>query len=624
MPEINENRNDYDDNQVRHSLIGKLKNLPTNPGVYQFLNDAGKIIYVGKAINLRSRVRSYFQQNRPVDAKTKALMAKIADVEIIVTDSEAEALILEDTLIKKLKPRYNILLRDDKTYPFIRVTNEQYPRVFITRKIIRDGSRYFGPFTEVSNLRRLVKTIRTLFFLRSCELNITTQSIEKKKFKVCLDYHIKKCEGPCEGLVSEEIYNDGVKSAIQVIIGKTHDLEKSIESKMNELSELMEFEKAALLRNKLTVLREFTTTQKVVTIDLIDRDIVGLARIDELSCAVILKVRDGKLIGKRQFIISNSIGKSDEELIQTVLEKWYLESEIVPKEIFLPALPEQADFINDWLRQKRGKSLEMTVPKLGDKKKLVAMANINAEYLLRDYQIALVKKEQTASRAVLSLQRDLRLDKPPLRIECFDNSHIQGSDYVSSLVVFIDGKPKKSDYRKFKIKSFAGNDDFAAMREVVGRRYSRLIEEKASFPDLIIIDGGKGQLSSAMEVLTKLGINNQITVIGLAKRLEEVFFPGESDPVLLPRTSSSLKLIQHIRDEAHRFAINYHRQLREKRTLQTELTKIDGIGEKTAQNLLIKFGSFEGIRNASNESLIAETGEKLAAKIMDYFNTNEA
>jgi excinuclease ABC subunit C len=624
MPEINENINDYDDSQVRHSLIGKLKNLPTNPGVYQFMNEAGKIIYVGKAINLRSRVRSYFQQNRPVDAKTKALMVKIADVEIIVTDSEAEALILEDTLIKKLKPRYNILLRDDKTYPFIRVTNEQYPRVYITRKIIRDGSRYFGPFTEVSNLRRLVKTIRTLFFLRSCELNITTQSIEKKKFKVCLDYHIKKCEGPCEGLVSEEAYNDGVKSAIQVIIGKTHDLEKSIEAKMNELSELMEFEKAALLRNKLTVLREFTTSQKVATIDLIDRDIVGLARIDELSCAVILKVRDGKLIGKRQFIISNSIGKSDEELIQTVLEKWYLESEIVPKEIFLPALPEQADFINDWLRQKRGKSLEMTVPKLGDKKKLVTMANINAEYLLRDYQIALVKKEQTASRAVLSLQRDLRLEKPPLRIECFDNSHIQGSDYVSSLVVFIDGKPKKSDYRKFKIKSFVGNDDFAAMREVVGRRYSRLIEEKASFPDLIIIDGGKGQLSSAMEVLTKLGINNQVTVIGLAKRLEEVFFPGESDAVLLPRTSSSLKLIQHIRDEAHRFAINYHRQLREKRTLQTELTKIDGIGEKTAQNLLIKFGSFEGIRNASNESLVAETGEKLAAKIMDYFNTNES
>ncbi len=623
MPVINENINDYDDNQVRHSLNGKLKHLPTNPGVYQFLNDAGKIIYVGKAINLRNRVKSYFQQNRPVDAKTKALMAKIADVEIIVTDSEAEALILEDTLIKKLKPRYNILLRDDKTYPFIRVTNEQYPRVYITRKIIRDGSRYFGPFTEVSNLRRLVKTIRTLFFLRSCELNISTQAIDKKKFKVCLDYHIKKCEGPCEGLVSEEVYNDGVKSAIQVIIGKTYDLEKGIEAKMNELSELMEFEKAALLRNKLTVLREFTTSQKVVTIDLIDRDIVGLARIDELSCAVILKVRDGKLIGKRQFIISNSIGKSDEELIQTVLEKWYLESEIVPKEIFLPAFPEQADFINDWLRQKRGKSLEMTVPKLGDKKKLVTMANINAEYLLRDYQIALVKKEQTASRAVLSLQRDLRLEKPPLRIECFDNSHIQGSDYVSSLVVFIDGKPKKSDYRKFKIKSFVGNDDFAAMREVVGRRYSRLIEEKASFPDLIIIDGGKGQLSSAMEVLTKLGINNQVTVIGLAKRLEEVFFPGESDAVLLPRTSSSLKLIQHIRDEAHRFAINFHRQLREKRTLQTELTKIDGIGDKTAQNLLIKFGSFEGIRNASNESLVAETGEKLAAKIMDYFNSNE-
>ena len=601
-------------------LAERLRSIPAKPGVYQYLNDKGKVIYVGKAVSLRSRVKSYFQNRGPVDAKTKALVKNIHDIEIIVTDSEAEALILEDTLIKKLRPKYNILLKDDKTYPFVRITNEPYPRVFITRTVIKDGSRYLGPYTDVAHLRRVMRLVRTLFFLRSCDLYITSDTIEKKKHKVCLDYHIKKCEGPCEDLVSQEAYNQGVKAAIQVINGKTMDLEKAFTVQMEKLSEGMHFEEAAVVRNRLRLLQEYTESQKIVTIDKIDRDIIGLSRIDDSACPLILMIREGKLVGKRHFIIPDTLNKSDEEIIEVTLEKWYMENEFIPGEIYLPAMPEQPEFITDWLKNKRGRTIELIVPKVGDKKKLVTMASINAEFTLREYHISLSKKEQTASKAVLSLQRDLRLARPPLRIECFDNSHIQGSDYVSSMVVFADGKPKKSDYRKFKIKTVEGNDDFAAMREVVSRRYARLIAENGSLPDLIIIDGGKGQLSAATEVLKELNIFDKVTVIGLAKRLEEVFIPGQSESLLLPRTSSSLRLIQFLRDEAHRFAITYHRKLRSARTIKTELTEIEGVGEKIANKLLIKFGSVENIRSLSNDDLIKETGEKLASKIYNYFN----
>lgn len=608
--------------EINEILSEKLKNLPKNPGIYQFFNNQGKIIYVGKAINLRNRVRSYFQVNRPVDAKTKALIRKIDNVEVIVTDSEAEALILEDTLIKKLKPRYNIMLKDDKTYPYVRVTNEAFPRIFTTRKVIKDGSKYYGPFTEVRNLKSMIRTIRTIFQLRSCDLKLTEDGIANNKFKLCLDYHIKKCEGPCEGLIKRSNYEENVKNAVQIINGKTKELEKVLETKMTDLAEEMRYEEAASVRNKLNILREYSNSQKIVNIDGIDRDVVGLSRIDDLACSMILKIRDGKLIGKRHFIIEKALTQTDEAIIQITLEKWYLENEFVPKEIYLPFPPEEQEFITDWLRKKRGKTLEISVPKVGDKTKIVKMATMNAEYMLREYLIALSKKEQTASRAVLSLQRDLRLDKPPLRIECFDNSHIQGSELVSSMVTFIDGKPKKSDYRKFIIRTVHQNDDFAAMRETIRRRYTRLRDEKGDFPDLIIIDGGKGQLSSAVEVLDEIGVMDSITIISLAKRLEEVYFHGESEPVMLPRTSSSLKLIQHLRDEAHRFAITFHRSLRDKRTLQTEITNIPGVGEKIAQKLLIKYGSVKGIKAAGFSALAETIGEKLAEKIDNFFIEN--
>lgn len=610
------------ENTIPDILISKLANLPTNPGIYQYKNSLGKIIYVGKAKNLRSRVRSYFQNNRPRDAKTTALLKKIADLEIIVVNSEAEALILEDTLIKKHKPRYNVMLRDDKTYPYVRITNEQYPRIFKTRKVIRDGSKYFGPYTEVRHLNFLLKLLRSVLKYRSCKLKLNDSDIRSNKFKVCLDYHIKKCTGPCIGSISKEFYNDNIKTAIQILQGKTKNLEAELKSKMTELAEELRFEEAAEIRNQLKLLTEYIGGQKVVTTELIDRDVIGYCRIENSACTLIFMIREGKLIGKKHFIVANATEQQDSEIIQATIEKWYMEAEIIPKEIVVPVLPEQPEFIQDWLKQKKGRTVELTEPKLGDKKKLLDLATANAEFMLREYFITIAKKDQLLSKSVLALQKDLHLPKPPVRIECFDNSHLQGTDYVSSMVCFVEGKPKKSEYKKFKLKYVDGNDDFAAMREVITRRYSRLVNENLPLPDLIIVDGGKGQLSSAIEILQKLGIFDKVSIIGLAKRLDEVFVPFESDSIMLPRNSASLKLIQQLRDEAHRFAITYHRLLRDKRTLKTELTDIKGIGEKTAEKLLKKFGSVKQIKMLTFEELKSAIGEKNSEALIEHFDIN--
>lgn len=610
-------------NKTDSILNNKIASIPTNPGIYQFKNANNKIIYIGKAKNLRNRVRSYFKKGRLVDAKTKVLITKIADIEVILVDSEAEALILEDTLIKKHKPRYNVLLRDDKSYPYVRITNEDYPRIFKTRKIIRDGSKYFGPYTEVRQLRQLMKTLRAMYFLRSCKHNLTDKAVRAKKYDLCLDYHIKKCEGPCHGLISKEKYRENIKQAVQILNGKTKALEKILEKQMEQLSEEMKYEEAAIIRNRLAALKEYTSKQKIVTTDLIDRDVFGLARYEKAACTLIFKIREGKLIGKRHFIINNAIDKSDENIIQRTIERWYLESDFIPKEIFLPNEPDQLEYLLDWLVKKRCKSINLHIPKIGDKKKLVNLAKINAEFILKEYFLAIEKREKLLPRAITSLQRDLRLEKPPLRIECFDNSHLQGSDFVASLVVFIEGKPKKSEYRKFKIKTVQKNDDYAAMKEAVKRRYTRLINENAKLPDLIVIDGGKGQLSAAYKVLKELKIEDKTTIIGLAKRLEEIFFPMQKDSLQLPKTSSSLRIIQQLREEAHRFAIAYHRQLRSKRTLQTELTKINGVGEKTAKKLLIEFGSVDNIKKASEVELNKCVNSKVAKGVVEYYNTKQ-
>ncbi|MCU0330213.1 MAG: excinuclease ABC subunit UvrC [Candidatus Kapabacteria bacterium] len=605
------------------ALARKIAGLPASPGVYLHKNADGMIIYVGKAKNLRTRVRSYLQHNRPVDAKTKALMARIADVDVIVTDTEAEALLLENTLIKEHRPKYNILLKDDKSYPYIRITKEEYPQIFKTRRVVRDGSRYFGPYTDGTYLFYLMKTLRTIFPLRSCDLPLNDTSIAAGKWKVCLDYHIKKCEGPCEGHVSRERYNDYIRQAQQILSGKTRELERQLEQRMEELSESLRFEDAILVRQRLDKLREYTSKQKVMADDDQDRDVFAVARIGTAACTVVLTIRDGKLVGKRHFFVSagdeNANGRLDEELVRATLERWYVDAEMIPDEILLPCEIEDSEMFQDFVRHKRGRAVDLLVPKIGDKRKLVTMAETNAEFLLREHILQQAQKDQSMPRAVLDLQRDLRMSAMPHRIECFDNSHMHGTDYVSSMVVFIDGKPKKSEYRHYALRTVQGNDDFEAMKEVMLRRFGNR-SEGDPLPDLLVIDGGKGQVSHAMEVLTSLGLEQRFTVIGLAKRLEEVILPGSSETMYLPKTSASLRLLQQARDEAHRFAVTFHRKLRSKRTLQTELTDITGVGEQRAKKLLIAFGSVDGVRSASMEHLAEVIGDKAARVVHRHYH----
>jgi excinuclease ABC subunit C len=624
------------------TLDQKLENLPTKSGVYQFKDSTGKILYIGKAINIRNRVRQYFQKSRASEPRLDAMISKINDVEIIVTDSEVEALILEATLIKKFKPRYNVDLKDDKSYPYIVITNEPFPRVFVTRRIIRDGSKYIGPFVDVKNMRASLKMIREIFKVRSCNYFIDDEVIKKRKIRVCLDYHIKKCDGPCEGLVSQEKYNEMIRQVTQVLKGKTASLVTSLEEQMQKAADELHFEEAAELRDKIRQLGVYNERQKVVDAELADRDLFAFAVEGDDACGVIFRVRDGKIIGRQHKYMSGVEGKEEPEIIEQLVERYYLEEEDIPDEVFLPVEVENKEVLTKWLMQRKSETsadashrVEIVVPKIGEKAKLLAMCKNNAQFLLDELKIQKLKGKDFIPHSVKALQRDLRLPKPPRKIECFDISNIQGSDSVASMVVFVDGKPKKSEYRKFKIKTVVGSDDFASMREVITRRYSRLIEERLPLPDLIMVDGGKGQLSSAVEVLERLGlregenaklkpVTSNLPVIGLAKRLEEVYVPEASDPQSIPKTSSGLKLLQRIRDEAHRFAITYHRTLRSKRTLQTELDLIEGIGKKRAKELLEAFGSVQGVKFATEEQLAEIVGEKIAAKIKEYFGEEEA
>ncbi len=610
---------DIEIQDIGFELKEKLDNLPRFPGVYQFKNAEGKIIYVGKAKVLRNRVRSYFQKGHNHDPKTKIMISKIADLEVIVTDSEMEALILENTLIKKLKPRYNIDLRDDKSYPYIVVTNEPFPRVYVTRRIKQDGSRYYGPYTDVKTMRYALKSVRDIFQIRSCRLPLTTESIEKKKWKICLDYHIGKCGGPCEGLVSLEEYNEMISQVEKLLHGKTRDLARQLSDEMAIYSERLEFEKAGQVKRKIEAVKVYSEKQKMVSLELIERDIIAAVSEGDDGCGVIFKVRDGKLIGKQHFYLSNVAERSEPEMIQTLIERYYVKADYIPPEIYLSAEPVEVEFIEDIAKSKRGGEIKITVPTDAEDLKLIKMCRANAKFMLDELKIQKEKGKETIPHTLQSLQRDLRLPAPPRRIECFDNSNIQGSDPVASMVVFVDGKPRKSDYRKFKIRTVVGPDDFASMEEVIERRYTRVMREGSQLPDLIVVDGGKGQLSSAVEILRQIGLENQ-PIVGLAKRLEEVFIPGESESILLPRTSSALKLLQHIRDEAHRFAITFHRSLREKRVISTQLTGIEGIGETKATKLLREFGSAKGVQAASLEEISKVVGAKAAQNIRAYFS----
>jgi excinuclease ABC subunit C len=610
------------------ALSDKLKHLPKGPGVYQHRDADGKVLYVGKAKNLRVRVRSYFQEARPRDGRLQALVNKIADVEVIVTDTEAEALILENNLIKRLKPRYNVNLRDDKSYPFICIKKERFPRVFPTRRVKRDGSRYFGPYTDVKSMRLMLKTIKDIFKLRSCNLYLSEANIRAGKFQPCLDYHIQKCAAPCVGYETEEHYDQTIAQIEKLLNGKTRELIRLLRDEMARLAAQHEFEEAATYRDRIRALEKYSEKQKVVAEDQVDRDVFALALDEEEDVAIglIFQVREGTLVARRHKVIRPAAGVPTGELMQRLLEDVYAEATFFPEEVLLSHGPADSGPLEELLRERRGKKVRLKVPTRGDKAGLLKMAEANADLLLGEWKLQREKSdEERIPKSVRALETDLRLRQPPRRIECFDISHLGGTGTVASCVVFEDARPKRSEYRTFKIRTVEDGrpDDYQAMREVVERRYRRTLEENGPWPDLAVIDGGKGQLNAAVEALKSVDAYGRFPVVGLAKRLEEVFFPGDMQSVMIPRTSASLRLLQRARDEAHRFAVKQQQKQRELSTLQTELLDIEGVGPKTARKLLKAFGSVRQIALASESELLDVIGAAAASRVHGYFVTKQ-
>lgn len=603
-------------------LQNKIEKLPRLPGVYLFKNKNDKIIYVGKSKSLYHRVKSYFLSQN-TSPKTQALISKIYDLDVIVTDNEVEALILEANLIKQYKPKYNVNLKDDKSYPYIVITNEDFPQVYPTRRVVQDGSKYFGPYTEVKVMKQALKVLRDVFKIRSCKYNLNDETIAKGKYKVCLDYHIKKCDGPCEGLISKEEYQNMINEVEQVLRGNIDGLIEKLTGEMNKLSSELKFEKAAEIRNKIKALEVYSNNQKVVSQDFVDRDIITFAVDIPDGVAAIFNVRKGKLVGRKKFTFNYTIDLPESYVISDLIRNIYSNPVEVPDEIIVSELPEEKEIIESWLASKSNKKVDILLPNKDELQSLINLCKQNAIYDLNEIKLQRMKKEGQISYVLKSLQRDLYLPKPPVRIECFDISTLQGSDTVASLVVFENGKPKKSDYRKFIIKSVGGQDDFASMSEVIERHYKRVLEENKPLPDLIMVDGGKGQLNSAIKSLKKLGLTN-FNIIGLAKRLEEIFLPDRKDSLMIPKTSSSLKLLQQIRDEAHRFAVSFHRERRTKRIIKTELDEIPGIGPKTIETLLTTFGSVEKIKISTLKELENTIGKAKAKIIFNYFNKSKS
>lgn len=585
--------------------------LPDKPGVYLMHDKDGKVIYVGKAVVLKNRVRSYFRNLASHTPKVRAMVAKIADIETIVTSSEVEALILECNLIKKYRPRYNIMLKDDKSYPYLKVTlNEEFPRLYVTRRQMRDGAKYYGPYADAGAMHATVKLLRSMFPLRTCR----TMNAERP----CLNYHIKRCLAPCAGLVSKEEYGNMIKSVCMVLDGRTTELERDLKRRMQEAADNYAFEEAARLRDQLQAVMRFNEQQKAVTGQDSDMDIIGFAKDMTGICIQIFFVRKGKLLGRDNFFLQDD-GESEQEVITAFVKQYYNEASYVPREIALPVLPdaEEQAVIEQWLAEKAQRKAELVRPQRGVKKDLLQLANDNAvkllEERLRKGQLSLKNDVQAAEE----LQQALGLPNPLERMDCFDISHTQGSETVASMVVFRNGSISKKDYRRYKIVSAEGKpDDFKSMQEVVYRRY----KDYEDLPSLVVIDGGKGQLSSALEVIRGLGLHD-LPVIGLAKREEEIFKEGQSESILLDRDSAALHLIQRIRDEAHRFAITYHRKLRGKRNLVSVLDHVEGIGSKRRQELWKAFKTLDEMKAASVEELAAVESMNYAAaqKLYDFF-----
>lgn len=598
---------------MNNNIEEKLALLPHNPGVYIMKDGKGKIIYVGKAISLKNRVTQYFRQNSSHSAKVRAMVARIEDFETILTGTEVEALILECNLIKKHRPKYNISLKDDKTYPYLKVTlQDTYPRVYITRRVQRDGGKYFGPYTNATALHETLKLLKRLFPIRSCK------TMESKR--PCLEYHIKRCMAPCADKISREEYMVMIDDIVMFLEGRTEHVEKSLEQRMLQAADKLEFEQAGRLRDQLLAVQKISEKQRIVT-GVGDQDAIGMARSGIGVCVQIFYVRSGKMVGRDHFLLDGSDDETDEALLRAFLKQYYNQATFIPREILLPMEILEQELLEEWLEKQKNAKVILAVPKRGTKRDIVEMAIGNAKKALEDESARIKQTEAQTIGAVLDLGKYLGLSRPPYRMECFDISHIQGSETVASMVVFEGGAPKKSDYRRFKIRSAEGKpDDFKSMREVTERRYGKA---DAEMPDLIIIDGGKGQLSSACEIIRGAG-HITVPVVGLAKRFEEVYREGESDPVILPRSSQALYLIQRIRDEAHRFAITYHRKLRNKRNLVSILDNVEGIGPKRRKILLEHFGNIEKIKQASVAEMADLDGMNTpsAEAVYNYFQQN--
>lgn len=581
-----------------------VKNIPKDPGVYFFKNNKNVIIYIGKAKNIRNRVRTYFQKNKYQSPKNISMIKRIVDVEWIVVRNEVEALLTEANLIKKHQPFYNVNLKDDKSFPFIRITNEPYPRVFITREIVRDGSKYFGPYTDVIYLRRTLKAIRRIFPVRSCDFFIDQNVIQEKKISLCLDYHIKKCEGPCEGLVSSHKYNEMIDSIISFLHGKTKKSEDYINNQMKLAAKELRYEDAGIFRDQLHAMREFMDKQIKINADFDDRDIIGFSKQNDFGIVVIVRIRNGR-IASREKLSLNNLDNNDSAVIRTVITQFYLDTDYIPSEICSQYKPDSIDELSKWLKEKKGKNVKIIVPQKGEKAKQVRLAHQNAKLLLGEWILNKKKRKDLIPKMIKQLQDDLQLKGAPRKIECFDISHLGGTNTVASMVSFFDGKPKKTEYRKYNIKTVSGIDDFASIREVVLRRYKRLKNEDKGFPDLVVVDGGKGQLSMAVSALRELGLD-YIPTISLAKKLEQVFVPGQSNAQTIHKQSPGLILLRQIRDEAHRFAIEFQRGKRKKSITKSAFLSVKGVGIKKSQFLLSEYKDMSTIAGLEIDKLVNE------------------
>ncbi|MFK7981543.1 MAG: excinuclease ABC subunit UvrC [Saprospiraceae bacterium] len=585
--------------------------LPKDPGVYRFLAKDDTILYVGKAKNLKNRLSSYFGNKKHQQNKTKALVKNAERFEYTIVETEQDALLLEATLIKKFQPRYNVMLKDGKTYTYICVKKERFPKVFITRKVFRDGSTYFGPYTSKYRIKVILDLIKSLFPLRTCNLQLSANNIEKNKFKVCLEYHIKNCLGPCVGYEEEASYNEKIAQIKNMLRGNFGAVKQHFKAIMQQHAENLEFEKAQVLKEKLSAFEDYQGKSTVVSTSIRDLDIFYIATDEKKAYVNFLKVINGAIMNTHTLELTKNLDEDEKKLLAFGIDELRKKFNSITKEIILPY---KINLLEEDVR--------ITVPKIGDKKKLLDLAEKNVKYFLlqqRKQAINNIKKETSAERILKTMKEDLQMDELPFHIECFDNSNMQGSFPVSSCVVFKNAKPSKRDYRHFNIKTVEGPNDFASMEEVVYRRYSRLLKEEKPLPNLIIVDGGKGQLSATMKIIRALGLENKITIIGIAKRLEEIFFPDDSIPLYINKKSETLKVIQHARNEAHRFAITFHRNQRSRNFTSTELTKIPGIGDKTAQKLLSHFGSVKKLKAALESEIIEVVGKVAARKIKTYF-----